>query len=92
MSEERRGPGRPKGSGGPKPSLETLDAIEDLVDSPHYFEAEMKEFFARGQMAQLQKWFIAAGNRDLATRIANVMLLRFSQALLTVMPKQWPSE
>jgi hypothetical protein len=62
------------------------ETIEDLVDNAPYFETTMQEFFRRGQMQSLQRWFRSAGTRTKAYKIADHMAARFYDKLVEVMP------
>jgi len=53
--------------------------IDDLVDRPQYFEREMQQFFIRGQIRLLRRWFVAYP--DNAEQIAVLMVLRFRDKL-----------
>lgn len=66
-------------------SKEQPVTIGDLVESPQYFEETMRTFFERGGMPALQRWFISNPGKEQA--IATIMLDRFAEALLGVMPK-----
>lgn len=50
-----------------------------------YFESEMLAFFDRGQMSQLQRWFVASGSRYKAEMLGNLMVARFGEKLAEIL-------